>query len=284
MHATFATLWLQVVQPLANVHETKWTPRVKRETDVAQSYTSSGAKTIKKNTNSTQNKLKLTVLNNTKLRHFWAQIVSWAPRHARKTFIVLAPSLTLLCDTILKRMPTFRLASTSLILASVSGSSDLTQILVEGSRLVDASRNVGIRFKMLSPSRFIFTIISIVNCCWTLSCRIIMSIKCCILLVESVGSNYRGRSEREIYLIELWVAKQIFCIIVAVFKSSFPLFPFVVCQQAYKFSAFRLRKIAIGCTLESRWISCFFMSSFPLHAAVTYPSFCPPNILHVMKL
>ena len=32
------------------------------------------------------------MLNNTKLRHFWAQIVSWAPRHARKTFIVLAPS------------------------------------------------------------------------------------------------------------------------------------------------------------------------------------------------
>ena len=42
MHATFATLWLQVVKPLANVHETKWTPHVKRETDVAQSYTSSG--------------------------------------------------------------------------------------------------------------------------------------------------------------------------------------------------------------------------------------------------
>ena len=39
--ATFVTLWLQVVQPLANVHETKWTPHVKRETDVAQSYTSS---------------------------------------------------------------------------------------------------------------------------------------------------------------------------------------------------------------------------------------------------
>ena len=37
MHATFVTLWLQVVQPLANVHETKWTPHVKRETDVAQS-------------------------------------------------------------------------------------------------------------------------------------------------------------------------------------------------------------------------------------------------------
>ena len=37
--------------------------------------------------------LKLAVLNNTKLRHFWAQIVSRAPRHARKTFIVLAPSL-----------------------------------------------------------------------------------------------------------------------------------------------------------------------------------------------
>ena len=51
-----------------------------------------GAKTIKKDINSTQNKsLKLTVLNNTKFRHFWAQIVSWAPRHARKMFIVLAP-------------------------------------------------------------------------------------------------------------------------------------------------------------------------------------------------
>ena len=42
MHATFVTLWLQVVQPLANVNETKWTPHVKRETEVAQSYTSSG--------------------------------------------------------------------------------------------------------------------------------------------------------------------------------------------------------------------------------------------------
>ena len=41
MHATFVTIWLHVVQPLANVHETKWTPHVKRETDVAQSYTSS---------------------------------------------------------------------------------------------------------------------------------------------------------------------------------------------------------------------------------------------------
>ena len=30
------------------------------------------------------------MLNNTKLRHFWAHIVNWAPRHARKTFIVLA--------------------------------------------------------------------------------------------------------------------------------------------------------------------------------------------------
>ena len=38
-----------------------------------------------------QTNLKLTVLSNTKLRHFWAQIVSWAPRHARKSFIVLAP-------------------------------------------------------------------------------------------------------------------------------------------------------------------------------------------------
>ena len=43
MHATFVALWLQVVQPLANVHETKWTPHVKRETDVAQSYTSSAS-------------------------------------------------------------------------------------------------------------------------------------------------------------------------------------------------------------------------------------------------
>ena len=31
MHATFVTLWLQVMQPLANVHETKWTPHVKRD-------------------------------------------------------------------------------------------------------------------------------------------------------------------------------------------------------------------------------------------------------------
>ena len=33
------------------------------------------------------------MLNNTKLRHFWAQIVSWAPRHARKMVIVLAHGL-----------------------------------------------------------------------------------------------------------------------------------------------------------------------------------------------
>ena len=39
MHATFVTLWLQVVQPLDNVHETKWTPHVKRGSDAAQSYT-----------------------------------------------------------------------------------------------------------------------------------------------------------------------------------------------------------------------------------------------------
>ena len=37
MYGTFVTLWLQVVQPLANVHETKWTPHVKRQSDVAQS-------------------------------------------------------------------------------------------------------------------------------------------------------------------------------------------------------------------------------------------------------
>ena len=36
IHATFVTLWLQVVQPLTNVHETKWTPHVKRESDIAQ--------------------------------------------------------------------------------------------------------------------------------------------------------------------------------------------------------------------------------------------------------
>ena len=41
-----------------------------------------------------ESNLKLTVLNNMKLRHFWAQIVSWAPRHARKTFIVLAPGIS----------------------------------------------------------------------------------------------------------------------------------------------------------------------------------------------
>ena len=43
MHASFVMLWLQVVQPLANVHETRWTPHVKRESDVVQSYTSSGS-------------------------------------------------------------------------------------------------------------------------------------------------------------------------------------------------------------------------------------------------
>ena len=33
------------------------------------------------------------MLEHTKLRHFWPQIVSWAPRHARKTFIVLGPGV-----------------------------------------------------------------------------------------------------------------------------------------------------------------------------------------------
>ena len=33
------------------------------------------------------------MLEHTKLRHFWAQIVSWAPRYARKTFIVPGPGL-----------------------------------------------------------------------------------------------------------------------------------------------------------------------------------------------
>ena len=40
MHSlsVFVTPWLQVMQPLTNVQETKWTPYVKRENDVAQSY------------------------------------------------------------------------------------------------------------------------------------------------------------------------------------------------------------------------------------------------------
>ena len=46
MHAKFVTLWLQVVQPLTNVRETKWTPHVKRESDVAQSYISSVVRLI----------------------------------------------------------------------------------------------------------------------------------------------------------------------------------------------------------------------------------------------
>ena len=41
MHATFVTLWLQVVQPLANVHETKWTSHFKRQSEIAQSCNSS---------------------------------------------------------------------------------------------------------------------------------------------------------------------------------------------------------------------------------------------------
>ena len=36
MHANFVTLWLQVVQPLTNVHETKWMPHVKRPCDAAR--------------------------------------------------------------------------------------------------------------------------------------------------------------------------------------------------------------------------------------------------------
>ena len=42
MHETFVTLWLQVMQPLANVHETKWTPHVKREVWRSCSYNSCG--------------------------------------------------------------------------------------------------------------------------------------------------------------------------------------------------------------------------------------------------
>ena len=45
--------------------------------------------------------VKRTVQNNTKLRHFWAQIVSWTPIHARKTFIILAPVLDVQCSVIM---------------------------------------------------------------------------------------------------------------------------------------------------------------------------------------
>ena len=34
-YACNVTVWLQVMHPLANVHETKWTPHVKRASDVA---------------------------------------------------------------------------------------------------------------------------------------------------------------------------------------------------------------------------------------------------------
>ena len=52
-------------------------------------------KTIKKTTNSTPNKsqtqhARAYKVGTTKLRNFWAQIVSWAPRRARDFFIVLA--------------------------------------------------------------------------------------------------------------------------------------------------------------------------------------------------
>ena len=54
------------------------------DSDVVVLSPTPGAKTIKKRTNSLKTNLKLKVLNNTKLRHFWARIVYWAPRHARK--------------------------------------------------------------------------------------------------------------------------------------------------------------------------------------------------------
>ena len=41
MYVKVVTLWLQFGQPLNNVHETKWTPHIKLESDVAQSYASS---------------------------------------------------------------------------------------------------------------------------------------------------------------------------------------------------------------------------------------------------
>ena len=55
-----------------------------------------GAKSIKKKKSSTQKNLRhndVDVLEHTKLRHLWAQIVSWAPRRAQTTFIVLAPGV-----------------------------------------------------------------------------------------------------------------------------------------------------------------------------------------------
>ena len=42
MYLKFVMLWLHIVHPLTNLHETKWPPHVKRESDVAQSYISSG--------------------------------------------------------------------------------------------------------------------------------------------------------------------------------------------------------------------------------------------------
>ena len=42
----------------------------------------------------TQTRIKSQTHRATKLRNFWAQIASWAPRHARKTFIVLAPGIS----------------------------------------------------------------------------------------------------------------------------------------------------------------------------------------------
>ena len=43
MHAEYMTLWWQVVQPFTiGIHEPKWKSHVKRPSDVALRYTSSG--------------------------------------------------------------------------------------------------------------------------------------------------------------------------------------------------------------------------------------------------
>ena len=46
MHVKSVTLWGKLCNRSPAVHETKWTPRVKGESDVGQSYTSSDIDSI----------------------------------------------------------------------------------------------------------------------------------------------------------------------------------------------------------------------------------------------
>ena len=80
-------------------------PNTDMPPSTGQQFQTPWPKTIKKNTNSTPNKSQTQrVLEHTKLRNIWAQIVSWAPIHARDFFIVLAPDLT---TEITKTLTTF---------------------------------------------------------------------------------------------------------------------------------------------------------------------------------